>query len=92
MRIVSGHLLSWSPAGPFAQQRGQLGDVRFFDPAPAVGAVRVGAGMASDLDSGPGPAATSQGAVDRVVERRATKFQCTVLQGRFAVLSVQVMV
>jgi hypothetical protein len=31
------------PGGPFAQQAGQLGDVRCFDPAPAVGAAPVAA-------------------------------------------------
>ena len=31
------------PGGAFAQQAGQLGDVRFFDPAPAVPAARVAA-------------------------------------------------
>ena len=32
------------PGWAFAQQAGQLGDVRFFDPAPAVPAVQVSAG------------------------------------------------
>ena len=33
------------PGPALAQQPGQLGDVRFFDPAPAVGAAGVGAGV-----------------------------------------------
>ena len=36
MRIVFGQPSSWSPAWAFAQQPGQLGDVRFLDPASPV--------------------------------------------------------
>ena len=39
-----GPALRLVPARAFAQQPGQLGDVRFFDPAPVVPAVPVSAG------------------------------------------------
>src|SRR5262249_61751307 len=41
----AGPALQRVPAGSFAQQRGQLGDVRFLDPAPAVPAAGVRASL-----------------------------------------------
>jgi hypothetical protein len=37
------------PASAVAEQPGQLGDVRFFDPARPVRAARIGAGLIGDL-------------------------------------------
>jgi hypothetical protein len=47
IRVFSGQPASRPavPGGHFAQQRSQLGDVRFFDPAGAVPAVQVAAGL-----------------------------------------------
>jgi hypothetical protein len=44
-RIASGQPDNWSPAGFLAQQRCRPGDLRCFDPAPAVPAAQVTAGL-----------------------------------------------